>query len=74
MKRTQSRPSPAVRVAAILLLTAAAAGCTLLGFGIGSAIDSGKYDAEVAGWQFQEVKPGTELELNLKNGASVEGT
>lgn len=58
----------------VLLSAFSLEGCTLLGLGIGAAVDHGKHDVEVAGWQFQEVKPGTRLDLILKDGTSVSGT
>jgi len=62
-------------VEALLLLAVAANGaCTLIGAGIGAASDRSKKDVRVAGWQFEQVAPGTRLNLFLKNGSTVAGT
>lgn len=73
MNRSAHRGTTGVVILVVLVSTFSLEGCTLLGIGIGAAVDHGKHDVEVAGWQFEEVKPGTQLELILKSGETIKG-
>jgi hypothetical protein len=55
---------------AILTLSA----CTLIGYGIGSAIDSGnKKDKTIAGWPMHTIEPGEYIKVLLKNSDTLGG-
>jgi hypothetical protein len=49
-------------------------GCSVIGFGIGSAIDSSKPKEKIVpGWEVQTIKPGNKIMLILKDGSGLEG-
>lgn len=49
-------------------------GCSLIGFGIGSAIDSRKSDTIfIPGWKVEAIKPGEQIRVILRDGKEVEG-
>lgn len=73
MNRITLRSTTGGIVSVLLVSVLTFEGCTLLGLAIGAEADKGKHDVEVAGWEFQEVKPGTRLDLILKDGATVSG-
>ena len=58
-------------MAAILFLTD---GCSLIGLGIGSAVDASKPDSVyIPGWRIVKVKPGTKINVLLHNGEQTKG-
>lgn len=52
----------------------AATGCSLIGLGIGAAIDSKKKPATIPGWKVESVEPGRKTTLALKDGRVLSGT
>ena len=59
-------------IAAVVLLQQC--GCSLIGLGVGSAIDSGnKKQIPVEGWQIADVPEGTNVTVVLNDGSSVIG-
>jgi hypothetical protein len=58
-------------IAVILFLTD---GCSLIGLGIGAAIDASKPDTvSVPGWRIVKIKPGTKINVLLNTGERMEG-
>jgi hypothetical protein len=53
------------------VLAVAATGCSLIGFGIGSAVDSAA--SKVPGWKVDAVRPGRKLALRLTDGTVIHG-
>ncbi|MGH8004366.1 MAG: hypothetical protein ACRECJ_06555 [Limisphaerales bacterium] len=50
------------------------AGCTLIGFGVGSIVDSTKPDRRpLPGWKMEALKPGTKIDLFLRDGTVLSG-
>lgn len=64
------------RVLALLPIAAACAaatGCSLIGLGIGAAVDSQNKDREIPGWELTEVEPGAPISLLLVDGSRISG-
>jgi len=60
-------------VATVVLLQQC--GCSLIGLGVGSIIDSRKpKETSISSWQLFDVKQGTKVKLVLKDGRVIEGT
>lgn len=58
-------------MAAILFLSD---GCSLIGLGIGAAIDASKPDTvSIPGWKIVKIKPGTKINVLLDTGERMEG-
>ena len=51
-----------------------AAGCSLIGLGIGTVIDGDKKATTVPGWMIESVRPGRKVTLALRDGRIVKGT
>ncbi len=61
-------------LAALVPLVLCGTGCTLVGFGIGSAADSGLPDrTNVESWRLDEVKTGTDVSIVLRDGSIYNG-
>jgi hypothetical protein len=64
-------------VSALVICTAIAfsvSGCSLIGYKIGSAIDKSKPDTEtIEGWDCGNIKEGTKVTVNLRDGKYLEG-
>jgi hypothetical protein len=58
-------------VAWIVTLALATSGCTLIGLGIGSAIDH--QNANIPGWRLETLKPDTRVDVRLTDGTYVTG-
>ncbi len=49
-------------------------GCTLIGYSVGSIVDSGKPDRRpLPGWKMETLKPGTKIDLYLRDGTVLSG-
>jgi hypothetical protein len=68
------RSSSAARVLALVAVTVTAAGCTLLGLGVGALIDRGASNRTVvADWQVATIKPGQPIDVVLGGGRQITG-
>lgn len=62
--------APTLAIAAAL----SAAGCTLVGLGVGALIDkSGDKTRPLAGWQIEKVSKGESIHVRLRDGREVAG-
>ncbi len=63
------------RILALLLLSPAVSGCTVVGLGVGAALDAGKGKPLVPqALNTGEVKPGKRITLTLRDDSKVSGT
>ena len=59
---------------ALCLVLLTLAGCSLIGLGIGAAVDSGKPSRkEIPSWEVHSIKPGTKLTIFLNSGELLTG-
>jgi hypothetical protein len=72
---TQTKLSLAIVLLVAVAVVLQLSGCSLIGFGIGSVIDSAGPDSVlIPGWKVKTIKPGEEIIVILKDGQKIEGT